>query len=176
MNFFELINKRESCRGYEKSPIDRNDILKILEAGRLAPSACNSQPWKLIAVDDESLVRQIPPLLQGGNFNQFTDDVPAFIVICETKAKLSSRIQCDSQFYAQMDIGIAVSHLTLAAQELNIGSCIIGYFDEDSLKKLLNIPEEVKIRLLLTLGLSKSNVSRTKSRKPMDEITSWNAY
>ncbi len=177
MNFEKLIKVRESCRNFTGEKVERETLIKIIEMATMAPSACNSQPWHFVVVDDEELVSKIPPLLTGGGFNGFTDKASAFIVVCETKAKLMKRIlECgiESQHYAQMDIGIAMAHLTLAAADNGLGSCIIGYFDEPELKEILAIGEDKKVRLLLAVGVRTDVAYRTKARKPKEEVITIN--
>jgi nitroreductase len=133
MTFFELVNKRESCRSYKNVPVEHDKIIACIEAARLAPSACNSQPWHFVVVDDREKARELSPLLQDKviNINKYTINVPLFIVVVEGNANLLSKFggRFKDQEYAKIDIGIAAEHICLAATEQGLGSCILGWFD-----------------------------------------------
>ena len=179
MTFSELANKRESCRKYSDKKVADAQITEILQIAMLAPSACNSQPWKFIAVTGEK-AKLIPPHLQHLGFNKFADEVSSFIVICETKAMLLSvedgKIgKVEDQKFAQIDIGLATAHMVFAAEDMGLATCIIGAFEEQKLKEILEIPEDIHIRLVITLGYS-NDKPKTKSRKPFDEMVSFEKW
>ena len=176
MNFKELASNRQSCRNYSNRPVEHEKIVEMIHTAILAPSACNSQPWRFVVIDQEETRSKMPPLLQIGGINQFTDAVPTYIVICETKAKLMTASTCDSQHYAQMDVGLITAHLVLSAQEQGLGTCIIGAFKEESIKELLGIASGVKIRLVLAVGYAQENKVRVKSRKPFEDVCSFNQW
>ncbi len=178
MDFKELALKRESCRAYDSGKtVDREVLEEILATATTSPSACNSQPWKFVACDGE-VAQQMPSCIikEGLAINTWTVDVPAFIIVCETKAKLMSGLECDSQFYAPMDIGMAIATLCYAARDKGLGSCIIGVFDEEKLKSILNIPEDIVIRAIITLGHPAADGTRDKRRKPAEEVISYNSW
>ena len=156
MNFKELSLKRESCRNYTNKKVNRQDLNEIVEMARQSPSACNSQPWKFIIVDNEK-AKLIPPLLQGGGFNKWTEKVSSFIIICETFAKLYDGISNDSQHYAKIDIGIATANLTMAATSKGLSTCIMGYFNELKIKEIFNIPIVIKICLVIAVGYAENS-------------------
>ena len=173
MNFKDLVLRRESCRDYAAIPVEREKLENMLECARLAPSACNSQPWNFTVVTKKETAAELAKCLQDLGMNKFTDNCPAFIVINEEKATLASRIAgaLHSQHYAQMDIGIVVSHLALSAAELGLSTCILGWFDEDKLRKLLDIPKDKRIRLVLAVGYqNEQKEPRAKKRKAMEDI------
>ncbi|MEG0693864.1 MAG: nitroreductase family protein [Oscillospiraceae bacterium] len=176
MNFNELVKHRQSCRNYSNIPVEKEKLVAMVQAGILSPSACNSQPWHFVIVNDEEKVAKMPSLLQQGGINKFTDNVRAYIVVCETKAKLFARATCDSQHYAQMDIGLTVSHLVFSAVEQGLATCIVGSFPEDQLKELLSIPNEAKIRLVVAVGYAQEDKIREKSRKEFDDVCSFNQW
>ncbi|MFZ2538518.1 MAG: nitroreductase family protein, partial [Oscillospiraceae bacterium] len=126
--------------------------------------------------DDKERLLKMPSILQGRGINKFTDNVQAFIVICETKAKLMAGATCDSQHYAQMDIGLSTAHIVLSATELGLSTCIMGSFQEEPIKEFLSIPTEAKIRLVVAVGYAKEEKIREKSRKEFDEICSFNQW
>jgi nitroreductase len=175
--FQSLVEKREACRDFSSEVVSRENLIEIVNAARLAPSACNSQPWKMIIVDGEK-AKEIPPALQSPerSINHFTNYVSSFIVICETKAVLMKGATCDSQYYAQMDIGIIAAHLTLAAASKGISTCIMGAIQEPGIKKILSVPDDVKVRLVVAVGYARTDDLRTKSRKEFNEVVSINNF
>ena len=176
MEFNKLILTRQSCRDYDKDKKVPLDVIKqIAEDACKSPSACNSQPWKLVIADGE-VAAKIPPILQEMGFNKYTDNVGTFIVLCETFAVLRKDVTYESQHFAQMDVGSAAAYLTLSAANRGVASCIIGAFNEDSLKKLLNIPGDVKIRLVIALGYPATDSIRDKIRKDTSETISVNKW
>jgi nitroreductase len=181
MNFQELINVRQSVRKYCDKPVEREKIEKIIEAVHLAPSACNSQPWKIIIVDERGLKNEVARATFSKTiaFNKFAVQAPVIAVLVIEKAKLIAQIggSIKSMEYPQIDIGIAAAHFCLQAAELGLGTCMIGWFDEKKLKPLLNIPEKRKIGLVITLGYPPEDYKmRKKIRKPLLEICGFNSY
>jgi len=180
MNFFELVNKRESCRAYTEQPVEQEKLMSCIEAARLAPSACNSQPWRFVLVNEQEKVTALAHLLQDKitGLNKFAYDAPAFIVVVEGVAKLSASLggKVKDQHYAAIDLGIATEHICLAATEQGIGTCIMGWFDEKAIKKLFNIPVGRRVRLVIAFGYSKYPEARKKARKEMQEIVSFNKW
>ena len=146
-------------------------LIKCVEAARLAPSACNSQPWSFIVSSGEK-AKEVAKCTQKTGMNKFTDDCPAFIVICEEEAKLSARIAgvISKQHYAQIDIGIATTHICYAATEQGLSTCILGWFDEGKLIEVLGVPKNKRIRLVIAVGYAASDELREKKRKALDEI------
>ena len=174
-NFFELISKRESCRSYSDKRVTKDDLVKCIEAARLAPSACNSQPWSFVVVNSEEKSPQVAKCTQGMGMNKFTDDAPAFIVVCEESANLSSNLGgiIKNQHYAKGDVGIAVASICYAATELGLSTCILGWFEEKKLIELLSLPKNKRIRLVISVGFAKNDNIREKKRKSMDEIMTY---
>lgn len=170
-NFFALIEKRESCRDYDGRPVDKALLTRMVEAARLAPSACNSQPWHFTVVTGEK-AKNVAKCTKKMGANGFTENVPAFIVISETHATLSQRIagKIADQHFAPIDIGIVTAHLCLAATSLGLSTCIIGWFSEEKLCQLLPGQEGEHIRLVLAVGYAKTDALRTKKRKELKDI------
>jgi len=171
-SFFDLINKRESCRNYANTKVEKEKLLACIDAARIAPSACNSQPWSFIVVNNEDTSLQLAQCLQESGMNKFTNKCPSFIVVVEEKASLLPRIAgaVKSQTYAPIDIGIATTHICLSATEQGLSTCIIGWFNESKLKKLLNIEKSKRIRLVVCVGYSADDKTRNKVRKNIGEI------
>lgn len=168
-------------RKYSDKPVEKEKIEALIEAVRLAPSACNSQPWKLIIVDDPEVKRQVAEATYGKgiNFNHFAQEAPVIAVLVIEKAKLISRIggRLKNQEYPQYDIGIAAAGFCFQATELGLGTCILGWFDEQRIQQVLGIPKKRKIGLLITVGYAPEGYKiRQKIRKPVDQIACFNAY
>lgn len=170
MSFFELINKREACRDFSDKKVDKELLVKCIEAARLAPSACNSQPWSFIVVNSEEKSPLVAKCMQTTGINQFASNVSAFIVICEEEAQLIGRV---SQKYAHGDVGIATASICYAATELGLSTCIMGAIDYEMLIDVLNLPKDKDIRLVLAVGYANTDTLRDKVRKEIDEIMTY---
>lgn len=177
MTLQELLNKRQSDRKYAPKPVAREHIIKCLEAARLAPSACNSQPWKFIIVDDRTKLVEMSDAAIGLGMNKFTVQVPVLVAVVQEPMNLSAKAGAlaKNKDYSMMDLGMAVEHFCLQAAELGLGTCIMGWFDEKRIKKLLGVPRSRRIQLLISLGYPDAP-TRQKIRKPLEEISSWNEY
>ena len=181
MLLYDLLYKRQSVRKYLPKAVEKEKINAIVEAVHLAPSACNSQPWKLIIVDELSLKNEVAKATfsDGVGFNRFTLEAPVIAVLVIEKARFIARIggALKNQEYPQYDIGIAAEHFCLQATELGLGTCMIGWFDEKRIQQLLNIPKKRKIGMLITLGYPPEGYKlRKKIRKPIEQIFSFNTY
>ncbi len=181
MTFQDLINLRQSVRKYQDKPVEREKILQVIESVHLAPSACNSQPWKIIIVDDPELKKEVAKATfnKAVSFNKFALEAPVIAVFVIEKAKLIAQIggSLKDQEYPQYDIGIAAEHFCLQAAELGLGTCMIGWFDQKGIQNLLNIPGKRKVALLITLGYPPEDYKqRKKIRKTLDEIYGFNSY
>jgi nitroreductase len=179
-NFMEMVMSRQSVREYSNEPVRKECIERCLEAARFAPSACNAQPWKFIVVDDPDIKNQLADATQDRilPMNHFTKQAPVHIVVIRERANLTSNIGqvIKNKEYPLIDIGIAVDHLCLQALEEGFGTCIIGWFNEKKVKKLLNIPLAKRAELIITLGYPAKNEIREKRRKSKDEIAVYNKY
>ena len=177
--FLDLINSRQSDRKYSDRKVDKDILNRIVEAGRMAPSACNAQPWKFIVVNDPQLVLKVAEAASAKliGMNSFVAQAPVIIVIVREKANMSSKVGATikNKDYSLFDIGIATENICLQAEAEGIGSCIIGWFDEKMIRKLLSIPKSKRVELLITLGYSLSD-KREKRRKPAEETVSYNKY
>ncbi len=173
MELKEMMLKRESCRNYDpdRRPC-REQLEEIIDVARLSPSACNSQPWRFYVVNNEEISPKLAECMQGMGMNKFTSDCPAFIVVCEEAAKLSRRVseRYARQYFAQIDIGIVTHALCLAATEKGLSTCILGWMNEESIKELLSIGEDSKVRVVLSVGYAATADIREKNRKNTEEI------
>jgi nitroreductase len=181
MSFNELILSRQSVRRYAETPVEPEKLVQCLEAARLAPSASNSQPWKFIIVDKEPLRTEVAKATFSDIklINKFTVQAPVLVVIVMEKAKLITRLamMVKKKEWPLIDIGIAAEHFCLQAAELGLGTCMIGWFGEDKIKKLLKIPADKSIALLISVGYPVDGYpQRTKIRKSIEEIVQFNTY
>ncbi len=181
MTLRALIKKRQSVRRYQYKAVEPEKIEKLVEAVLLAPSACNSQPWKLILVDDPELKDKVARATFNRiiSFNRFALEAPVIAVLVIEKARLIAQIggSIRNQEYPYYDIGIAAAHFCLQAAELGLGTCIIGWFNAKKIKELLKIPESRKIGLLITLGYPPEGYKqRKKIRKPKEMICGFNSW
>jgi nitroreductase len=157
MDFLELVNKRSSVRSYDSRPVERAEIDSCLEAARLAPSACNSQPWKFIIVDGpEARASLCEAMMSGiyGGMNSFIKGAPVLVVVAVDTAQWLTTV-CnvvrDTKLYL-IDTGIACEHFVLRAAELGIGTCWIGWFNEKAVKERLNIPRWKRVPAIISMG------------------------
>ncbi|MDR1886201.1 MAG: nitroreductase family protein [Synergistaceae bacterium] len=171
--FLDLCLKRQSCRNFAERPVEREKLEKCIEAGRLAPSGCNSQPWSFVVVDDPKIVPQIAKHAQPLGINGFTDKAAAFIVVLEEHAVLTPTVRgfLDSQYFAKGDLGAATVCICLEAADLGLGTCIIGLYNREGLSNLLGIPIEKQFAALIAVGYPADGVIRQKIRKQAGEIT-----
>jgi len=180
MNFLELVAKRQSVRGYLDKPVEPEKIKRCLEAARLAPSACNAQPWKFIVVNDPELKNKIAEQTSTRflSMNHFTRQAPVMVVVVRELPNLTSAIGTviRNKEYTLMDVGIATAHFCLQATAEGLGTCILGWFNENKVKKLLGIPRHKRAELIICAGYPADDKIREKIRKPLEEISSWNKY
>lgn len=178
-NFSKLTLDRQSQRNYSEKPVEKEKLMACLEAARMAPSACNAQPWKFIVVDDQELKNKLADYTSNRllPMNHWTKQAPIHIVMTLEKPNFMSKageIIRDKKFIL-MDIGIAAEHLCLQAADLGLGTCMIGWFNEKKVKQALNIPKNKRAMLIITLGYPEGE-HRNKVRKDMEEIVSFNSY
>jgi nitroreductase len=181
MNFTDLILKRQSDRRYIERPVPREMINHCLEAARLAPSASNSQPWTFIVIDEAQLKEKVAQKTFGPfkTFNKFVPQAQAIVAIVMEKPKMITEAggRIKKKEYPLIDIGIAAEHFCLAAAEKGLGSCMIGWFDEKSVKSLLGVPKNKNIPLLITLGYTPETYpTRKKIRKKFNDVVHYNFY
>ncbi|WP_123054146.1 nitroreductase family protein [Clostridium sp. JN-1] len=171
-DYFNLIKQRESCRNYTDKTVEKEKLISCIEAARIAPSACNGQPWRFIVVNNREISSKVAKCIQDVVMNKFTEKCPAFIIVLQEKTDIKARIggSIKNQDYASVDIGIAVCQLCLAATEQGLSTCIMGWFNEKKLKELLSIPNSKRIRLVISIGYSADKNIRNKVRKSIDEI------
>jgi nitroreductase len=181
MEFSELLKIRQSVRQYQQRPVARALLDKLIEAVRLAPSASNAQPWKLIIVDEPELRIRVGQATFSNTvtFNRFALEAPVIAVLVTEKSGFITQVGAllKKRQFSLIDIGIAAAHFCLQAAELGLGTCILGWFDEKRIKRLLSIPAGRRIGLLVTLGYAVEGYPlREKSRKSPDLMSRFNSY
>ena len=175
MDFLELVKKRESCRNFTGEPVSDAALREIVEAGRLAPSACNSQPWKFYVVGSggERMEKMRLASQIAGN-NKFAAKASAFIVVFREKPNYSERVGqvLFGREFSAIDIGLAVENIVLAATERGIGSCILGMFTESAVKECIGLGkrDKRKVKLVIALGVPATDKPRPKKRKEESEV------
>lgn len=178
MDFLQLAVSRQSDRAYDKARVVEPEKLeRILEAARLAPSACNAQPWKFVVVTDPELSVKVGKAAAGLGMNKFAKDAPVHILIVEESMNVTSFLgaKIKDKYFPLIDIGIAASHIVLAAESEGLGSCILGWFDEKEIKKLTGIPANKRLLLDVAIGYPLKE-KRKKLRKPKEKVISYNNY
>ena len=180
MDFVDLVNHRKSVREFYNKPIEREKIMTCLEAARLAPSASNSQPWKFIVVDEEKLKDRICDAAFNGIYypNSFCKTAPAIIVVITERDKFITRIGAwfRGTEFCRIDIGIACEHFILQAEDLGLGTCWIGWFNEKGVKSVLDIPVEKKVDILIAVGYyNRKKITQERVRDSLDAIAAFNS-
>lgn len=174
MNFMEIARARQSCRRYnENRPVEEEKLGAILEAARLAPSACNGQPYRLTVCRGET-AKAVARATMGRGMNAFADKAPVMIVISEEpyvkSAALGAKIKGND--YRSIDIGIVCAYLTAEAAAQGLSTCILGWFDDDAIRALCEI--EYPVRLVVTLGYAEEgDPLREKKRKDMNALVTF---
>jgi len=175
----DLILRRQSDRKYSDKPVEPEKLERIIEAGRMAPSACNAQPWKFIVVTDKDILSKVSEAASAKllGMNVFVGQAPVLFVLVRENPNFSSRIggNIKRKDYSHIDIGIATENICLQARAEGLGSCIIGWFDEKQVRSILSIPSSKRVDLIITLGYSLSEY-REKKRKPKEVTVSYNKY
>jgi nitroreductase len=181
MALLDLIKHRKSVRDFLDRPVEREKIMMCLEAARLAPSESNSQPWRFIVVDEKQLKDKLCDAAFSGIYwiNSFCQTAPVIVVVISEKSKFLARVggMFRGTKYYLIDIGIAGEHFVLEAEDLELGTCWIGWFNEKAVKSILNIPQHTKIDILIALGYyNKEKLGPEHGREPMGKVASFNSY
>ncbi len=150
-----ILRSRTSLRRYADRPVSDRDVLSLVEAARLAPSASNAQPWRFVAVTAASARARLANVCLSGIFRptRFAAAAPLIVALCAERAGFIRRAQAikDSAMY-QLDCGIAGEHLVLRAAELGLGTCWIGWFNRRAARRVLRVPRHVKVVALISVG------------------------
>ena len=171
MDFLEIANLRQSCRAYApEREVEQEKLDAILQAVQLAPSACNGQPYHLTVCRGEA-AKSVAAACTGMGMNKFALQAPVLLVISEMpyvkSAAMAAKVKGND--YRSMDIGIAVAYLTAEAATQDLGTCILGWFDDEKIRNICGLSHPV--RLVVTLGYA-ADAPRTKKRKELSELVS----
>ena len=169
MDFLEIANARQSNRAYEVGrEVEQEKLDAILEAVRLAPSACNGQPYKITVCTGET-AQAVAAATQGMGMNKFASQAPVLLVLSEMpyvkSAALGAKVKGND--YRSIDIGIAAAYLTAEAAAQGLGTCILGWLDDEKIRKICDL--DYPVRLVITLGYA-ADQPRKKKRKALDEL------
>ncbi|MBR6794364.1 MAG: nitroreductase family protein [Clostridia bacterium] len=174
MNFTEIAKNRQSCRKYDATrAVEQEKLNAVLEAGRLAPSACNGQPYRITVCRGET-ARAVAKATMGMGMNRFAADAPILLVLSEEPyvrtAAVGAKLKHND--YRSIDIGIVAAYLTAEATAQGLGTCILGWLEDEKIRKLCDLDQPV--RLVITLGYPKEgDPLRNKKRKSADELIAW---
>ena len=169
MEVSTAISQRCSVRAYKATDIEEDKLNKVLEAARLSPSASNRQEWKFVVVKNKETRKKLAKAAFG---QSFIAEAPVVIVACGTESK--SMMACGQAAYT-VDVSIACAFMILQACELGLGTCWIGSFKEDETKKILNVPEQVRVVAITPVGYPDEPRSE-KFRKSLSQIVCWEKY
>jgi nitroreductase len=169
MDVLKAIANRKSIRAYEATPVPEEKLAQVLEAARLAPSGANQQEMKFVVVRDEKVRRQLSDATGG---QRHVAQAP--VVIAAVATHPEKMMICDVPAYP-VDVAIAIDHMTLAAYDVGLGTCWIGAFRQDMVRKLLGIPDTCKVVELLTLGFP-AEEGRPKARKSIEQLVCYEKY
>ena len=174
MNFTDIAHNRQSCRSYDASRnVEQQKLTAILEAARLAPSACNGQPYHITLCRGE-IARQVAKATMGMGMNKFAADAPVLLVLSEKPyvktAALGAKVKGND--YRSMDIGIVAAYITAEAAAQGLGSCMLGWLDDEKIRQICNL--DGATRLVITIGYAKEDDKlRNKKRKDLDELVTF---
>ena len=170
MNFLEIAQARQSCRSYDASrPVEREKLDAVLEAARLAPSACNAQPYCFTVCRGDA-AKAAAKACQGMGMNKFASQAPILIILSEQPYSKSAAMgaKVKNNDYRSIDIGIAAAYLTAEAAAQGLGTCILGWIDDAKLRHICGLSQPV--RLVITVGYPKDETLRQKKRKELSAL------
>ena len=173
MDFYDVVKTRRSVRSYRSDLIPEDVLARVLEAVRIAPSGSNRQPWRFIIVKDEAVKQRLVPACNG---QSWIADAPIVVVACGQNIHYN-RGGYMGEMSVLVDVSIAFTHLILAARAEGLGTCWIGAFNNNEVKKILEIPEDFNVVAVTPLGYPKGEpFTEPKGRKPLTEITSTDRF
>ena len=170
MNFTEIAENRQSCRNYDPTrAVEQDKLDRILETARLSPSACNGQPYKITVCRDQ-VAKDVAAATAGMGLNKFASQAPVLLVLSEMpyvkSAALGAKLKNND--YRSIDIGIAAAYITAEAAAQGLGSCILGWLDDQKIRSICGL--EYPVRLVITLGYARDETIRSKKRKDLSEL------
>ena len=176
MAFNTLALKRYSCRNFDRNKaVDRDIMLAILESARLAPSACNRQPWVFVVIDDLCDASLRSAVIESYN-REWVKSAPAYIIACGNHDEAWHR-QADGKDHTDVDLSIAIEHICLAAADHGLGTCWVCNFDVEKITSALNIPSHIEPIAMIPIGyIAEDATIAPKVRKNIDEIVKWGSF
>ena len=173
MNFMEIALTRQSCRSYDPDrEVEQEKLSAVLEAARLAPSACNGQPYRFTVCRGET-GKAVAAATTGLGMNKFAAQAPIQLVISEMpyvkSAAMGAKVKNND--YRSIDIGIVTAYITAEATAQGLGTCILGWLDDEKIRKICSL--DAPVRLVITLGYPKDDCLRNKKRKDLDELVTY---
>lgn len=169
MDFLKIAENRQSCRRYCETAVEQEKLDAILRAAQLAPSACNGQPYQITVCTGQT-AKTVAAATQGMGMNKFASDAPVLLVISEMpyvkSAALGAKVKGND--YRSIDIGIVAAYLTAEATAQGLGTCILGWLDDQKIRDICGL--KYPVRLVITLGYCAEDKLRQKKRKSMDEL------
>ena len=174
MNFTQIAENRQSCRSYDSARmVEQEKLARILESARLSPSACNGQPYH-VTVCQGTVAQRVAKATQGMGMNKFAVDAPVMLVISEmpyvATAALGARVKKND--YRSIDIGILAAYITAEATAQGLGTCILGWLDDERIREICGL--DAPVRLVITLGYAKEDDKlRPKKRKNTEELVTF---
>ncbi len=171
MSFQELIRKRYSVRAYKPDPVPDDLLAQVLEAGRLAPTAANRQPFRIIVIHTpgrEDELRRIYP-------REWFPQAPIILCVCTVRAEAWRRAMYDGKSHADVDATIVMDHMVLAAADLGLGTCWIAAFDPAAAREVLGLPPEIDPALFTPLGYP-DDAPRPRERRPLSELVRYERW
>jgi nitroreductase len=170
MSFLELARSRYSVRKYQDREVEQEKIVEVLEAGRIAPSACNYQPWKFVVVQDAQNRKRLQEIYP----REWFGTAPVVIIVCGDHNK--SWVRNDAKDHCDIDVAIAADHMTLAATDLGLGTCWVCAFDKEKCAEILNLESNLEPVIVLPLGYPADKVDpgrHSQQRNTIDQIVQW---
>ena len=171
MKFSELIKERQSCRNFLDRPIEKTLIYDIVGDALNAPSACNSQPWRVFITNTDLDNEKMKNCLQDSGKNKFLDNAKAFIAVYESDGvslNVGTEVKFNSKHFVEYDVGEFIAYLTLSAKDRGVGSCIIGWVNNEKINAAFN--QNGKCNIVIALGYEKDETVRKKSRLNLKDV------
>ncbi len=171
-DFMDICLRRQSCRSFTDKMVEHEKLIQCVEAARLAPSGCNSQPWSFVVVENQQKVAGVAECVHQLGINGYMASAKAFIIVLEEHAVLMPALRCifDSQYFARGDLGAAVVSICYEAASQGLGACILGIYDRPKLCELLDIPTDKRFAGVVALGYPAKQEIRPKTRKKLEDI------
>ncbi|MCX5796272.1 MAG: nitroreductase family protein [Elusimicrobia bacterium] len=177
--FLKLASARRSIRAFQDRPVEREKLDCCLEAARLAPSACNAQPWKFVVVDDPALKKRLSAAVFSGAYsmNKHAETAPVLAAVVSQRGSALAWVgnQVQGTVFRLVDIGIACEHFVLQAEELGLGTCWLGWFDAKAAARLLGVPRGHRVEMLLSVGYP-AEAPGPRPRRSLAQMSAFNKF